>query len=1094
MARISSNDDVDNLLRDRLYQSIYEEFIGPIDLESEELVDFSPSQRYNAGVLHPRGASFSLENSHDGDGDDNGRRTSLDSDPLDLDDPGIVDSESVGQNDDVDDGFEEPISLSNARVQSALSMTIGVRDGDALAVEINTAVYRHETLDGREGFRRHPLHFFLSSDDITVPRGKSDGSESGWMKYALDDGKLNLWLVNRRHIDGGDIVTIALCNMIEDSTDNYQNCFYQASFKASVSKGLIPPVWEHDTESLSEEEANKRLIYRNLRNYAIGHGCATSWDSNNPVQWAKTNTMPVVETRSMKPLHPMMEDINLSLRRFADEDGWLETLARMNNMCDRYEAWINETETKASALDKKLIPAANRNISACRTCLSRMRDGIALLMEDPQTRYAFIMANKAMYEQYLHYSVISGERESLEAPLAYERAWRPFQLGFILMNLRSVVDGESLERNVVDLIWFPTGGGKTEAYLGLTAFTLIWERLANATSDGVTVFMRYTLRLLTSQQFDRASSLICALEAMRRRMPETLGDRRFRIGLWVGGDASPNTRKEAETKRKRWADRKEGPNPFPVRRCPWCGASLEEEPRKTYRRMSVSGDYPKIVFTCPNHACEYSDDEGLPLDVVDEEIYQAPPSLLVGTIDKFAMIPYREESYALFGINHGERLRAPKLVIQDELHLISGPLGSMAGHYETLISNLCEREMGGRSVRPKIIASTATVSRAKEQCNQLYACGEDNVFQFPPSGIDYDDSFFSIEDKGARGRRYVGIFVPTLNEASTNIRLYADLLWQPATWKDVSNEWRDRYWTTVGYFNTTRELGQAVTWMGGDIPERLWEHRRRAEARGDDSARYINVCSELTGRKDADEVRNGLAGLSISYPDPRAVDLCFATNMISVGLDVSRLGLMVVEGQPKTTAEYIQATSRVGRGDAKGVVFVVYNTTKPRDRSHYENFAMYHQGFYENVEPSSVTAFCRQVRYRALFGTLVGIYRTSTHSEDACRRLDNEGFKIASQAILQRVEKVDPSEVQSVQDDIDTIRAYWETHSFDRWEELKPENFDSPTPLMHPLGAQCSDDWAAKPFEVPTSMRSVDAECSVKIVGSYAPYAEPKGR
>ena len=158
----------------------------------------------------------------------------------------------------------------------------------------------------------------------------------------------------------------------------------------------------------------------------------------------------------------------------------------------------------------------------------------------------------------------------------------------------------------------------------------------------------------------------------------------------------------------------------------------------------------------------------------------------------------------------------------------------MAGHYETLISNLCERSKDGRIVRPKIIASTATVSRAKEQCNELYACGEDNVFQFPPSGIDYDDSFFSIEDKDARGRRYVGVFVPTLNEASTNIRLYADLLWEPATWKDVPDEWKDRYWTTIGYFNTTRELGQAVTWMGGDIPERLWEHRRRAEASGND--------------------------------------------------------------------------------------------------------------------------------------------------------------------------------------------------------------------------------------------------------------------
>lgn len=662
------------------------------------------------------------------------------------------------------------------------------------------------------------------------------------------------------------------------------------------------------------------------------------------------------------------------------------------------------------------------------------------------------------------------------------------------MNLRPIVDESSPERSIVDLIWFQTGGGKTEAYLGLTAFTLIWERLAHVMSGGVTVFMRYTLRLLTSQQFDRASSLICALELMRRRNPSLLGSRQFRIGLWVGGDASPNTRKDAESARAKWADRKDGPNPFPVRRCPWCGASLDDHPRESYKRDRTTGRIPKIHFSCPNKNCDFHGANSLPLDVVDEEIYQTPPSLLIGTIDKFAIIPYREESYSLFGIKQDARLAPPKLIIQDELHLISGPLGSMAAHYETMISNLCERTEEGRTVHPKIVASTATVSRAKEQCNQLYACGEDNVFQFPPSGIDYDDSFFSIEDKTSRGRRYVGVFVPTLNEASTNIRLYADLLWEPATWKDVSDRWKDRYWTTLGYFNTTRELGQAVTWMGGDIPERLWEHRRRAEVKGDDSKRYINVCSELTGRKNADEVRNGLSDLSIHYPNTNAVDLCFATNMISVGLDVERLGIMVVEGQPKTTAEYIQATSRVGRGDAKGIVFVVYNTTKPRDRSHYENFAMYHQSFYENVEPSSVTAFCDQVRDRALFGTLIGIYRANTGDSGAYRKPDPAAFETAEHAILDRVERVDPTEKENTEKDIEQILSYWKSHEFDRWEELKPENFDSPTPLMHPLGAKTSGDWNSEPFEVPTSMRSVDAECSARIIGSYSPYEMPEGR
>lgn len=1085
--------NTDDLLRDRLFQSIYEEFVGPSDPTSEELIDFPPSQRYNAGVLHPRGASISLETEHDDCRPPKGEPGH----PADGESiehmPTVAIRNTTALNAADGDEFEEPISLSNARAQSALSMTVGIRSDESVAFEIDTATYQHEVVDGVDKYRRHPLHFDISEGKVAIPRGNRSESGSYRTELELDGGRLKLQLVNRRAIEGGDVITVALCNSLTGVSDGYPNCYYQTSFKIAVSRGLIPPTWPRSSAT-SEEEANKRLIYRNLKNYAIGHGCATSWEQGGTVHWAKTETMPLAETQSMKPLHPLMKGVSLSLEQFGDMARWPETLNGMRTMCAKYERWISGIESHVPSLDKELVPAAEKNIASCRACLLRMADGISLLEQDSLARKAFVMANRAMYEQYLHYSYISGERPSLSSPLSYVRSWRPFQLGFILMNLRAIIDEKSPNRDIVDLIWFPTGGGKTEAYLGLTSFVLIWERLAHVTSEGVSVFMRYTLRLLTSQQFDRASSLICALESMRRKDPELLGSRPFRIGLWVGGEASPNTRKEAEKKRATWADRKDGTNPFPVRRCPWCGASLEEDPRRTYRRNGAAGTYPKISFVCPNNNCEYSAGEGLPLDVVDEEIYQAPPSLLVGTIDKFAMIPYREESYRLFGIREGERCAAPKLIIQDELHLISGPLGSMAGHYETLIANLCERNDNDRPIRPKIIASTATVSHAKEQCNQLYACGEENVFQFPPSGLDYSDSFFSVEDKEARGRRYVGIFVPTLNEASTNIRLYADLLWQPVTWKNVSDEWIDRYWTVLGYFNTTRELGQAVTWMGGDIPERLWEHRRKAEKNGEDTKRYINVCSELTGRKDADEVRNGLSALSISHPNRNAVDLCFATNMISVGLDVGRLGLMVVEGQPKTTAEYIQATSRVGRGDAKGLVFVVYNTTKPRDRSHYENFAMYHRSFYENVEPSSVTAFCRQVRYRALFGTLIGIYRAIATAPDAYRKPDKSAFEIASKAILSRVNAVEPDELGHTEADLRAIYEQWNTHDYDRWEELKPEAFDAPTPLMHPLGANCSNDWSTNPFEAPTSMRSVDSECSVRIVGSYGSYGEPEDR
>lgn len=1088
----SDNVSVDEELRQRLYKSVYEEFIGPIDPNSEETLDefSSPSLRYHAGVLHPRGTQIDSANTKDdavpNDGKPNDDAVQAGANDSALSDEADVPGSTPISREASDEDFEEPVSLSNARAQSAMSMTLGIRKGDRIAVSIKCAKYSRQKIDGKSCYKRIPIQFELSSEDIELPTGEGDDLKRG---YVLEDEALELWLVFRHQISEGLVATIALCNTNSASSsqrDDYAACYYQVGFKVSSDLGLIPPVWNQAGESSSEEEDSKNLIYRSLRNYAIGHGCATSWDQSTQVKWAMTQVMPTSDTHPMKPVHPLMKDVTLSIENFGKANSWDATLEAMQTLCDKYALWIEQAREKACALPKQYENAAQRNLVQCELCLSRVKDGITLLDGNEIAKQAFVMANEAMYDQFLHYSVVSGERKSLDEPVGYTRCWRPFQLAFILMNIRSIIDEACADRSIVDLIWFPTGGGKTEAYLGLTAFTLIWERLSQMTSEGVTVFMRYTLRLLTSQQFDRASSLICALESMRRRLPDLLGQREFRIGLWVGGDASPNTRDDAEKNRRRYVDKNEGGNPFPVRKCPWCGSSLEENKRASYKRDRRTR---KVLYVCPNGECEFSQNEGLPLDVVDEEVYAKPPSLLVGTIDKFAMLPYRREAFPLFGIVDGKRELPPKLIIQDELHLISGPLGSMAGHYETLISSLCEREVNGEAVLPKIVASTATVSRAKEQCNQLYACGEKKVFQFPPSGIDYDDSFFSVEDKEARGRRYVGVFIPTLNAASTNIRLYADLLWEPATWKDISDEQKDPYWTTVGYYGTTRELGQAVTWMGGDIPERLWEHKRRAERAGDDTVRYINVAKELTGRKDADEVRKGLDSLSVSYPSRNAVDLCFATNMISVGLDVGRLGLMVVEGQPKTTAEYIQATSRVGRGKAKGIVFVVYSTTKPRDRSHYENFAMYHQSFYQNVEPSSVTAFCRQVRDRALFGTMIGIYRSVDDDDsEAFRYPEEAAYELAANAICKRVEEVDPHELLGTEADLDEIYECWKASDYDRWFELKPENFDPPTPLMHPTGAESSDEWSGGTFEVPTSMRSVDAQCKVRIVGTYSGY------
>lgn len=1074
-----SERELDDALRNDLYEAVYEDFIGPINEDQEEVLEIAPDFKYSAGILNPIGAGV-WENRVQDEGRAAGTEGLV---PAEVEQMPEVPAISSSINDE-EYPEEEPISLSNAHMQSAISMTIAVPCGSRLDLRAMAARYADEYVDTKRVYKRKPIAMDLKN--IEAP--ESEGEVNRYSFPAPDD-PLQIWIVHRRTMDGANVITVALCNTkAYSSKTKTEDSYYQVKMQVTCKDGFMPPVWQDDNQGFfSDEEASNELLYRNIRNYAVGHGCATKWNHGDAVTSIETQTMPVAETYEMDPVNEVMKEVNLSLLSFSDATQWGQTRASMSRMCELYESWIGSIKIKANSLEERYVGAAKKNIAQCEICLKRMRAGIAYLDENLLARKAFTLMNEAMYDQFLHYSVVSGVRAKVDEPLSYVRMWRAFQLGFILMNLQSVTDPHCEERAIVDLIWFPTGGGKTEAYLGLSAFALIYERLAGDCSDGVTVIMRYTLRLLTSQQFDRASSLICALELMRRRMSE-LGSREFRIGLWVGG-LSPNRRYRGEksaTNMLMKFRREGGKNPFPIRCCPWCGAKMDEHLNESY---VYKGPHSRVSFVCPNEACEFTRDDGLPVDVVDDELYERPPSILVGTVDKFANLPYLSEALSLFGYKDGKPGIAPKLIIQDELHLISGPLGSMVGHYETLVQELCTREINNQLVGPKIVASTATVSRAKEQCNQLYACGEENVFQFPPAGIDYDDSFFSFENRKKGGRRYVGVFAPdSSSNASASILLFADLLRAPALWEEVPDEWRDYFWTIMGYFGTTRELGIAMTWVEGDIPERMREMRNRFKKQGLKLKRYVNVAKELTSRKDADEISQAMEQLKIAYPNKGVIDLCFATNMISVGLDVSRLGLMVVTGQPKSTAEYIQATSRVGRGKSHGIVFVFYNKTKPRDRSHYENFAVYHESFYKNVEPSSVTPFCKQVRDRALFGTLAGMYRSYPDGmePDAYAYPSEDAFDCAASVIAERVSKIDPGELPGLEEEIEEIYAQWSENNYARWSESSSQlkQMQATTPLMHPWGGLTPQSWGAHSFGVPQSMRSVDKECRIAITPS----------
>ena len=596
-----------------------------------------------------------------------------------------------------------------------------------------------------------------------------------------------------------------------------------------------------------------------------------------------------------------------------------------------------------------------------------------------------------------------------------------------------------------------------------------------------------------------------------------MGDDEINIGLWVGKETTPNHVQDAVSKYNDLKAHKTDSNPFVMLKCPWCGAQMgvvETSGGKVrflpgYKVLEGPRKSKKFIFKCSNEAgeCDFAlNRTGLPLYIIDDDIYEKTPTLVLGTVDKFAMLPYKPKAQGLFGFIDGEKRTSPDLIIQDELHLISGPLGSMVGHYETMINDLCTETMPSGTITPKIVASTATISRAKEQCHALYGCDTKNVFQFPPAGLDAGDSFFANEDKQKNGRKYIGILASASpSDATTSIRLYATLLYAAKTMEVDKEEDRDPYWTNIGYYNSIRELGQTKTWIKADIDQHLdvMYKRRYDDKRLDKEAykayrRYIYRDEELTSRIPGDKVTASLANLNIRYPretdsegkvKDSPIDICLATNMISVGLDVQRLGLMTVAGQPKTTSEYIQATSRVGRNasGAPGIVFVIYRPGRPRDKSFYEQFKQYHSKLYCFVEPTSVTPFSAPVRERALHAIMVGMMRL-----EHCDEFNEDPPKFPKQEIIdhirsvieKRVSEIDPDELENTLKWFDYRMQEWEDWNPQKWTPQK--NYDmsmgNPVPLIYSSSDKPNAIWNGRGMPTPTSMRSVDALCEASVL------------
>ncbi len=975
-------------LRGQLVEALAGDLVGPY--AEDEVLGLPPSRWYLTGFLVPRAAREVVE-----------REVAED------------DGELAAGNDESEEenpgAGAEPEPKQKNRLPASMGMSVLLPAGsttDSVKATLRWADYVPEDREGGEGKRkqrvwkrvaRGPLSVEVPLDAKKVAVGVRLLEAPGVVikgKLAVADAPglpagaraLSLFVVNERPTG---------------EKGRYDEQFlFQTELTLEFAGGFEKRPNQRDGESKEWDDRVADLQFRGRCEYAVGHGVSVAEPAAGQVTLVRSTWLPATEV----PRVVTHEDVaaTVAMEDLAELADAAAVRAALTPLTEAYGVWL--AQQKGIALDKRRGETRDELVKSGEIARGRIAAGIELLASDAEVLEAFRLANRAM--------AVQARRRSPDDYVGDKRPrWRLFQLAFVLLNLPSIARDDSPDRDWVELIFFPTGGGKTEAYLGVIAFTLVLRRLrGKARVDrglGVAVMLRYTLRLLTLDQLGRAATLVCALETMRRLDPARLGEVRFAVGLWVGRSATANTISEVSDKITEYktSSAKNPSSPFPLTHCPWCREKLKPDSfmlkpsKKNPTEVIVGCLSPQCDFNCNKHH------EGLPVLFVDEQIYRELPAFLIATVDKFAMLPWRGETGMLFGrvlARQGrgflgalddrelgaerlpEGLRPPELIVQDELHLISGPLGTMVGLYETAIEALCSREEGGRRIRPKILASTATVRRAQQQINALM--GRPHTALFPPPGPDDSETFFAKVDRSGPGRLYVGVAAPGRAIKAICLRSYVALLSAAQKAYDAGDHERaDGYMTLVGYFNSLRELGGMRRLVEDEVRTRCAQASERRPLGAPGPHRWLasrklqSEPVELTSREKTARIAETKARLTRPHGDDEHVDVLLASNMISVGVDIDRLGMMVVAGQPKTTAEYIQASSRVGR-QAKwpGLVIACFNVGKPRDRSHYEQFTAYHQSFYRFVEVTSLTPFSGPALDRGLAGTLVAMTRLMT--------------------------------------------------------------------------------------------------------------------
>ena len=1185
-------------VRENLVDIVERELLGPIG-GPEEVLPFSPRSQYLVGHIAPVKLTGTAAN--DAMVDEPVERGEL----IEVRDDGEGTVEGRGvpayaadepEADAEDDDAEDRAPKQGLMIPASMGLRFQVPvDLESFAVTASWGVYETVETDKVTKAGRPIRHYQRIPIEESRSVRLADLEAGRTATVPLRD---SVCLRVDRYDDerfGRVLVEIALCNDRETPTPIPLSMWmFQTKLRIDAGGGevFLPvrDVLAQDWPEHDDEVRRLDLQYRNRLEFAIGRTCSVDWVARSGARHAtevSTTWLPVGETpqtRARSVTGAQLSMDALSTVTSADLRVGLEPLVA------GYQAWLDEQEATAAALPAHLQETSELVLWEARQAHQRLVDGLEHVATDPEALRCFQFMNKVMRDQRVASQVAAARAsdssitiEQAQAEVAAKgtaaASWRPFQLAFILMQLGALTDPTSPVRSAehharVELLFFPTGGGKTEAYLGLAAYTFAIRRRQGVVEstegpldgrDGVAVLMRYTLRLLTAQQFQRATALMCAAELVRREDETTWGAEPFRIGLWVGTDVSPKRFEEADeqlTKANEYGSHRL--TVLQIQRCPWCGTPI------TAAQVKADASMRRVFVYCGDDLarCPFAKGgpvtEGLPVLTVDEEIYRLTPGFVIATVDKFARLAREGEAAALFGYvsrrcgRHGyvhadyakcdiktthpasngypaasvhpvSRLRPPDLIIQDELHLITGALGTSVGLFEVAVETLCSWETpDGKPVRPMIVASTATVRNAHEQVRGLYGR---QVEIFPPQVLDVADTYFSEEvaiDRDNPGRRYLGVSAQGVRLSSAEIRVAEVLLSAGQLLFDRAGVVADPYMTLVGYFNATRELAGMARYMADDVQTRVKRPRKDSgfPSRLGTSFGLLNV-GELTSRIASAEIgrtldRLGLefdpgydtteafrerlaaqdAGKKMATRSEAPFDVVLATSMLQVGVDVQRLGLMLVVGQPKNTAEYIQASSRVGRDatDRPGLVVSLGNWARPRDLAHYEQFRHYHETFYAQVEALSVTPYSPTSLARGIDGLLVSAARVAqaTQTDGLSPERDAGHIKHQRPAVEALASRLKARIAAAAKDPDATKRASdLLVNRIDRWSERakraaevhktlvyeRTGDGDKYLPLIiSPENAKASVGGSAEaPFVIANSMREVQPEINLLV-------------